>query len=663
MNRTLCAAFLSASIIAVSCSERYDVIVYGGTPAGVTASRAVALYGKTVCLVCPEAVVGGVVSGGLGYTDVGNKKAIEGLSKYFFRQIGRRYGVLEQYIFEPHVAEDVFSGMLDMPEISTLKGYWIESVRCRDGRIREISIRDGTSRLKLRAGAFVDASYEGDLMAAAGVSYTVGRESRDEYGEDAAGVTVAQRMMQFPDGIDPYMEKGCPGSGLLPGIEDITLPVEGSGDSLLQAYCYRVFLTKEAENRIPFSQPDGYDPSLYELALRLLEARPDWTLKDLFIMRAMPCGKMEFNNRGGFSSDFVGANVGYPEASREIRLEMARRHRNYVQGLFYFYANDPRVPEHIRREMSEWGYCRDEHIRNGNFPTQLYIREARRMKGQGVATMWDCLGKGEVRDTISFGSYGMDSHSVRRVVVHDPSLGAMVKNEGGVGSHVDRPYSVSYSWIVPKKEECTNLVVPVCLSASHIAYSSLRVEPSFMVIGQAAGIAAAIASGTGKDIQDIPAQEIRRIICADADIIVDDDVAAHSSSWKSIVTTTAFGPTCLEHVGDVGDDPVVYHIPGGLSGRYTIWAYVQKFSDRNTYSKRLPEDLVRTQKWTVSVGNAIFAVAFEDEEFEVLGQTAGDWYKLGDFDFAASDTVTVRFDALSDGRIRADAIMLTKCLQ
>lgn len=652
--------------IAVSCRPGYDVVVFGSTPAGIAASRAAAMSGERVALVSATENIGGVMSGGLGYTDVGNKKAIEGFSKFFFRQIGKEYGKFEQYIFEPHIASQVFEEMINIPGIEVLRGCRLEGVSTTGNRIKNIRLSNG-KEITIKAKNFIDASYEGDLMAYAGVSYRVGRESRDTYGEEPAGVTIAARMMQFPDGVDPYVIKGDSTSGFLPGIEGVCLSEMGRGDSLTQAYCYRVFLTRDKQNRIPFSRPEKYDSTRYELALRLIEKNPGCRLRDLFIMRGMPGNKVEFNNRGGFSTDFVGANYDYPEASSQRRAEIEYEHKMFTQGLFYFYASDPGVPEHIRREMAEWGYCRDEFGSDDNFTRQLYIRESRRMIGERVATMFDCQGKGEVHDMIGYGSYGMDCHSVRRVAVCDENGNYMVKNEGGVGLPVEKPYPISYSWIVPKREECVNLIVPVCLSASHLAYSSLRTEPTFMVMGHVAGLAAAISAKKGEPVQDVNASEIRRILETDPymdgtspDIIIDNDDAEYFGKWNEIVSRTSFGPTCLEHTGPFESDSVLYHIPDGVDGEYIIRAYVQKFSDTNTYTKRLPKDLCHTQKWVVSIGDVKSEKIFDSDSFNVLGQTAGDWVELGKFKFEKSKNASVRFRPTSEGRVRTDAIMLIK---
>jgi hypothetical protein len=335
-------------------------------------------------------------------------------------------------------------------------------------------------------------------MAAAGITYHIGRESSDTYGEKWNGVQKDARHHGhfFPDSIDPYVIPGDPSSGLLPRISSEYPGENGDGDNKVQAYCFRVCMSKHPENRIPFPKPENYDSTQYELLIRVFDAGwRDWFHK----FDPIPNKKTDTNNHGPFSSDNIGMNYNYPEASYEERKAIIKEHEDYQKGLLWFVSNDPRVPEEIRAEMANWGLPLDEFTDNGGWPHQLYIREARRMIGEYVTTEKDVLLEREVPQPVGMGSYAMDSHHVQRYVTKQ----GFVQNEGDIGVKPPAPYSISYLSLVPKKQECTNLLVPVCLSSSHIAYGSIRMEPVFMILGQSAAAAASIAIDNAVDVQDV----------------------------------------------------------------------------------------------------------------------------------------------------------------
>lgn len=492
-----------------ACGRGNEVCIYGGSSACVTAAYAAAAEGSRVTVICPDVTIGGMTTGGLGSTDIGNKKAVIGLARKFYRQLGEYYGTAEQWTFEPHVAEDILMTYLDNPRIKLMRGFYLDSVE-KDGTvIKSITCRNKEGKsATIRADQFIDCSYEGDLMAKAGVSYTVGREDNSVYGETHDGSQISV-WHQFRDGIDPFVVKGDPESGLLWGISDLKLKEPGTGDDFVQAYNYRLCLSNDPENQIPFTKPDNYGPSMYELLARVMEADPDPRLSEYFIWSLMPNGKTDVNNRGPFSTDMIGMNHNYPEASYKERERIIRAHKDYTMGLMYFYVSDPRVPACLRDEISKWGYAKDEYARTGNFTHQLYIREARRMKGEYVATQADCEGRASVTDGIGYAAYTMDSHNCERIVVEKDGK-FMVKNEGDVEIGGGNPYPVSYRSVTPRREECTNLLVPVCLSASHIAYGSIRMEPVFLGLGQACGIAASLA-GKGS-VQEVDVARIQRVL-------------------------------------------------------------------------------------------------------------------------------------------------------
>ena len=505
-------ALLAVVLSLVSCSKGNIVCIYGGTSACATAAYSAAQKGSRVTVICPDVTIGGMTTGGLGATDIGNKKAVIGLARKFYRQLGEHYGVPEQWTFEPHVAEEILMGYLDNPQIRLMQGFYLESVQKDGARIRSITCKDKAGKsVRIKADQFIDCTYEGDLMAKAGVTYQVGREDNSVYGETHDGSQISI-MHQFVDGIDPFVVKGDPQSGLLWGIQDWKIKEAGTGDDYVQAYNYRLCLSNDPDNQIPFTAPENYDPSVYELLTRVFEADPAPDLNNYFIWSLMPNGKTDVNNRGPFSTDMIGMNHNYPEASYEEREQIIKAHKDYTMGLMYFYVTDPRVPAALQDEVRKWGYAKDEYARTGGFTHQLYIREARRLVGEYVATQADCEGRTEIADGIGYAAYQMDSHNCERIVIEKDGR-LMVKNEGDVEIGGGRPYPVSYRSVTPKREECTNLLVPVCLSASHIAYGSIRMEPVFLEMGQSCGLAAAFA-GKGA-VQDVDVTLIQDVLVND----------------------------------------------------------------------------------------------------------------------------------------------------
>ncbi len=508
-----------------------DIIIYGGTSAAVTAAVEAVHSGKTVLVVSPDSHLGGLSSGGLGFTDTGNKSVIGGLSREFYHRVYQHYndsaawkwqkhsefgnkgqGTVAMdgenrtmWIFEPHVAEQVFEAFIRENKIKVLRNEWLDrkkGVEKVNDRIVSIKTLSGKS---FSGKMFIDATYEGDLMAAAGVTYFVGREACSVYNETYNGVQadIKERGHFFKDPIDPYRIPGKKESGLLYGISPEPIAPNCSGDKKVQAYCFRLCLSDHPGNRVPFPKPSGYNPANYELIARVLDTGwLEWFNK----YDRIPNRKTDTNNHGPFSSDFIGGSYDYPEASYEKRKEIIKAHETYQKGLFYFLSNDKRVTEDVRGKMAVWGLAADEFKDNGNWPRQLYIREARRMIGVSVATELVVTNKTPVSDPVGMGSYGMDSHNVQRYVTSD----GRVQNEGDVQVHLKAPYSISYGSIVPKKEECANLLVPVCVSASHIAYGSIRMEPVFMILGQSAAAAACLAIDNRMAVQDVSYQALRK---------------------------------------------------------------------------------------------------------------------------------------------------------
>ncbi len=514
----------------------FDIVIYGGTSAGVIAAVQAARMDRSVIIVCPDKHLGGLSSGGLGWTDSGNKSVIGGLARDFYHRIWLHYDKPEawkwqersqygnrgqgtvamdgkertMWIFEPHVAEQVFEDLVAEHKIPIHREEFLDrkkGVRKDNGRIAAITMLSGKT---YRGKVFIDATYEGDLMAAAGVSYHVGREANSVYGEKWNGIQVGvlHHGHHFKKRVDPYVTPGDPTSGLLPWISVEDPGKKGDGDHRVQAYCFRMCLSNHPDNRIAFPKPDGYDPGRYELLRRIFQT--GW--REVFRkFDPIPNRKTDTNNHGPFSTDNIGMNYDYPDAGYKRRAEIIKEHEIYQKGLMYFLANDPSVPAEIRKRMSQWGLAKDEFVDNGHWPHQLYIREARRMIGQYVTTENDVLGKRKVPKPVAMGSYTMDSHNIQRYVKPDGS----VQNEGDIGVSPRRPYQIAYGSIVPKKNECRNLLVPVCVSSSHIAFGSIRMEPVFMILGQSSATAAVQAIDQNCPVQDVKYEDLRKRLLAD----------------------------------------------------------------------------------------------------------------------------------------------------
>ena len=571
MSITLaCSGLLATTGLASVHSA--DLVVYGSSPAAISAAVQAKRMGISCIIVAPETRIGGLTTGGLGQTDIGNKTAFGGLALQFYKDVADYYkdeanwtrqkradylpdgqcsgtkGTDSMWTFEPSAALKILEGWEKRNALEIHRGkrldrskgmVKVEEVevggRGRQRRIVSLLTEDGT---EYRGKMFVDATYEGDLMAAAGVTYFVGREANATYGETVSGIQCAGAVShQFLEGVDPYVVKGDPKSGLLPNVEPYN-PKErdGDGDRRVQAYCFRMCLTDVPENRIPFAKPANYDARDYELLLRNFEQQGkgeknrQWGVGGFpWINSKMPNCKTDTNNRTGFSTDFIGRNWAWPEASYAEREKILKEHLDYQRGLMWTLANHPRVPEYVRKEVSRWGTCKDE-FKDGlgdGWQNQLYVREARRMVGDVVMTEHHCRGEIEVKNPVAMGAYGMDSHHCRRHVGAD----GFVRNEGDIqdyskhtkasGKPFERfpPFGIDYGAIIPKRGECTNLFVPVCLSASHMAFGSIRMEPVFFALGQAAGTAAALAVREGCAVQDVPYPVLRKRLLADGQVL------------------------------------------------------------------------------------------------------------------------------------------------
>ena len=495
----------------------WDLVVYGATAGGVMTAVSGARHGLKTVLLEPGRHVGGMATGGLSRTDVGRREVIGGMALEFYFLVGRRYelerfNVPVGWFYEPKVGEAV---MLDMLKTAGVTLHFNHRLRESGGvvkqglRVIEVITDNGA---RFSGKIFADCSYEGDLMAQAKISYTWGRESMAQYGESLAGVRDRTPKHQFTVDIPARDEKG----ELLPEISPLPRGKDGEADKRVQAYNFRVIATDDPANRIPWPKPDNYDPKRYELLARNIaglteqKGRPP-VFHEMTLIAKIPNRKADFNNQGAFSTDYIGRNYDYPDGSYKRRAEIWKDHEDYVKGFYYFLANDPRVPASLREEVRQWGLPKDEYQDTGNWPHQLYVREARRMIGEYVVIQKDLQTDRTKPDVIGMGSYNSDSHNVQRFV--NPR--GFVENEGDMQVPV-QPYQMPYRMMLPKAAEAENVLVPVCFSASHVAYSSLRMEPQYMIIGHAAGVAAALALKNNVPVQKVSVPELQGILKKEA---------------------------------------------------------------------------------------------------------------------------------------------------
>ena len=514
-----------------------DVVVYGDASGGVTAAVQAARMGKSVILVSQYGHLGGLTSSGLGWSDIGNDAILGGLSREFYHRLYLHYQKPEAWkhesrekfpnegqgvpalnpktelasTFEPKAAEAVFDAMVKEAGVRVIVGRLDlqKGADMNGSRITAIRLEDGGN---IRGKMFIDASYEGDLLAAAGVSFVAGREANSEFNEKGNGITGPLPKNQLPKGIDPYVVAGDPSSGLLPGVNRDMGGQVGAADHRFQAYCYRMVLTDVPENRLPVPKPESYNPADYEILFRAIEAGQKG---GFFKTTLVPNRKTDGNNTGGISCDFIGGNYGdnwnWATLNHKQREEVAAKHRDYQLGLVWTLQNHPRVPENIRKSTAVWGLAKDEFTDNRHWPYNLYVREARRMRSDFVMTENYCRNKLPVEDPVGMGAYALDSHNVQRFV-HQ----GMVKNEGDIQAHLGgKPYGISYRSIVPRRDECGNLLVPWALSATHIAFGSIRMEPVFMILSQSAATAACMALDDDIPVQDLPYEKLRTRLVAD----------------------------------------------------------------------------------------------------------------------------------------------------
>lgn len=681
-----------AAVPAACAAADYDVVIYGGTSAGVMAAVQAKRMGKSAVIVGPDVHLGGLSSGGLGWTDTGNKAVIGGLARDFYHRVWKAYqdpgawrwqrpeaygnrgqgtaavdgDLRTMWVFEPHVAERIFEDYVTEYGIPVHRSEWLDRARGvhRSGsRLVGITMLSGRT---FTGRVFLDATYEGDLMAAAGVDYHVGREANAVYGERWNGIQtgVLHHRHHFgvlPKPVSPYVVPGDPTSGLLPRVCPEPPGDHGAGDHRVQAYCYRMCLTDHPENRIPFPRPEGYDPQQYELLLRVFEA--GW--RETFAkFDPIPNRKTDTNNHGPFSTDNLGMNHDYPEADYDRRRQILKEHETYQKGWLYFIANDPRVPAEVQAEMRRWGLPKDEFADNGGWPHQIYVREARRLVGRFVMTENELTRRRPTPEPVGMGSYTIDSHNVRRYVTPE----GWVQNEGDIGVGIS-PYAIAYGALVPKAGQCDNLLVPVCVSASHIAFGSIRMEPVFMILGQSAATAAALAIDAGLAVQDVPYEALRDRLLQDGQVleytgpaaaraptpgldpaslpgvVVDDDDARLTGAWTPSSAVPGFVGSGYRHDGNARDGKAAARFEVNLpqAGRYEVRLAYQAHANRAT-------------KVAVAIAHA-GGTATRLVDQRQPPPIAGRWVSLGIFEFAADRPGVVEVsNAGADGFVVIDAV-------
>ena len=587
--------------------DQANVVIYAATPAGITAAISASRLGKTVRLLEPGRFLGGMVTGGLGATDAGNRLAIGGISRDFFRRVHDHYATTfgadsaqvkdcsDGFKFEPHVADLVFRQMLAEAKVEVIFGKAIDRVEVQGGKIATIRTADGTT---YAGSVFIDASYEGDLMALAKVPAVIGRESSETYHESIAGVQARSPAHQWSVAVPGRNDA----KQLLALIQAGPAGPAGSGDAKTQSYNYRLCMTDRPANQVPFPKPVGYDPARYELLARYLSIKPGVKVGQLMNPVRVPNGKTDTNNNGPISTDHIGGNWDYPLGDSRTRQAIEADHIAYVQGFCYFLANDPRVPAALHDEMSHWGLARDEFVSNNHWPHQLYVREARRMLGAFVMTQTDIMTDRTKADSVGLGSYNTDSHHVQRTVQPDGS----VLNEGDFQVRT-QPYAIAYRCLIPRAQDITNLFVPVCVSASHVAYGTIRMEPVYMILGEASGAAASLAIDGKSSVQDVDVSQLQTILksrggilspdklapIANANsldparlegIVVDDTQATMTGDWQASSVVGPYVGAGYQHDGGAANGRFRARFVPDLprAGRYEVRLFATPSSNRAT---------------------------------------------------------------------------------
>ncbi|TLD68265.1 FAD-dependent oxidoreductase [Phragmitibacter flavus] len=610
-----------------------DICVYGGTPGGVAAAVQSARMGKKAVLIVFRRHVGGMTSGGLTATDIGNRKAIGGFANEVYAHIGKTSG------FKPSQAEDAFIHFLQQAGVTVYYEHRLKDVIKEGNRITTLTFENGNSA---KAKMFVDATYEGDLFAKAGVSFHVGREANATYNETINGIQF-RNAHNFNIPVDPYHTPGAPNSGLLPTISSADPGKPGEGDTKIQAYNFR-FNLSNAGTRIPFPKPEGYDRNRYLVYLRYAQAS---TTKPIipFQLHNGDC-----NNTGGFSTDHIGANYAWPEGDYTTREKIFQDHVNYQQGLAWFAAHDPEVPDNIRALVNQYGLLNGEFPETNGWPHELYVREGRRMISDYVMTEHECTSQKIPEDPIGLAAYTMDSHNCQRVVID-----GKIRNEGDVQVRVPQPYSISYRSIIPKEAECSNLLVSVCLSSSHIAYGSIRMEPVFMILGQSAATAASMAIDENTSVQKVAYPQLKKRLLADSQILTWEGGPTRTVIADTIPKGIEVNYTQASKTGDWIES---------ASGNYLHDNDEAKGTKTITFTPDLPADgnydiYLRWLKHGNRATNVPIELQYPNDSrsLTINQRTQGGWIKITNGTFKAGKQTTLTITTKdTNGHVVADAI-------
>ncbi len=666
---------LSLFALLISPARAQDLIIYGGTPAGIAAAVTAARAGASVVLVEPTRWIGGMVTGGLSRTDVGKEQTIGGFPREFFARAAAAKPDTPMWYAEPSVNLATFQAMLAEAGVKVFTAQSLQGVVKEGARLVSLTTADGTVH---RGSMFIDASYEGDLMAEAKVGYTVGRESRAQYGESLAGyhpMPIRPRTVEVMEsdcpsigGTGPSYIHGTPVS--LSGLDDKGQPIfgvfpapklqPGDADHRLQAYNFRLCVTQRADLLVPFPKPATYDPSRYELLLRLIRAFPGIRFGRLFHVGATSHGKFDLNAQGLFSTDYPGANYAYPDGDAATRARIWQDHIDFIQGLLWFLSHDERVPAALREQTLSWGLCRDEFADNDHWPYALYIREGRRLIGEHVMTQRDLQTDLFKDDSVAMGSFLIDCHIVQRILAEDGT----VRDEGSFQDTPVLPYQIAYRSLTPKRAECENLLVPVCLSASHIAYCSIRMEPVYMALGQACGLASvqALRAQTAVQAIDVPAlQKQLRAQQAVLDLpelakiprsaklpglVLDDSQAEKIGHWTaSSYGTPVDGASVHDANGEKGRLSITYRLTVPADGRYEVRVSYAAAPNR---ASNVPVEIEHADGTDTAIVNQKRKLPEEDP-----------FLSLGRFRFQTSQpaVITIR-NGGTDGIVGADAVQL-----
>lgn len=665
---------LSCLFIASLAPAATDVVVYGGTPGGIAAAVSAARQGATVVIIEPTRWIGGMVTGGLSRTDKGREETIGGFPLEFFTRAAAVSPGTPMWYAEPKANMATFQALLRAAKVRVVTGQLLKSITRDGARITSLTTADGT---QYSGHMFVDATYEGDLMAAAGVKYIVGRESSSQYDEPLAGfhpMPIRPRTEEImnsscPDlgGKGPSYIHGTPVSisaldaqgNPIPGVFKASAQ-PGSADKLTQAYNFRICVTRKAENLVPFPKPANYDPGRYELLARLIKAYPGVPFGRLFHLGAVAGEKFDLNAQGLFSTDYPGANTGYPDGDAATRAAIWQDHIDYTQGLLWFLGHDERVPQALREQTQTFGLCKDEFTDNDHWPYALYVREGRRMIGEYVLVQKDLQREIFKKDSVAMGSFVIDCHIVQRIVAEDGT----VRDEGSFQDAPALPYQIPYRSLTPKKAECENLLVPVCLSASHIAYCSLRMEPVYMALGHASGLAAVSAMKTGQAVQDIDVAALQKQLQDQKavlelaslknmprsstlpGIVLDEQEAERVGNWlASTYGNPVDGSSRHDENTDKGSKSVIYSLKVPKAGRYEVRVSYASAPNR---ASNVPVSIVHAE--------GVASVTVNQRTVPPIDKL---FLSVGTFSFAADKPAVITIsNAGTDGIVGADAVQL-----